>query len=106
MSGNAPALSSSAITVTGSHQTSTRTDSFPKLNTGNYPSWKLNMRARLRSKGLWTITDGKRSRPADADKAEKWDNNKDEAAGDLFLLLNFCNGDYRNATWCTLRVAR
>ncbi|KIM66592.1 hypothetical protein SCLCIDRAFT_21732 [Scleroderma citrinum Foug A] len=70
--------------------TSSSTPSFPKLCSSNYSTWKGEMKAFLRTKGLWTIVSGAEKRPDDskADLQAKWDLRADKAAGQLYLLLS------------------
>ena len=44
--------------------------SFPKLTIGNWPSWQINMVARLRSRGLYTIMNKKRKRPTEPSEGD------------------------------------
>ena len=62
----------------------TDTHSFPKLAKNNYNDWKFEMTAKLRSRNLWRLVSGQKKRPMSADKAEeaeKWDEDKEKAAG-------------------------
>lgn len=70
--------------------TSSSTPSFPKLCSSNYSTWKGEMKAFLRTKGLWTIVSGAEKRPDDskADLQAKWDLRADKAAGQLYLSLS------------------
>ena len=70
--------------------TSSSTPSFPKLSCSNYSTWKGEMKAFLRTKGLWTIVSGAEKRPDDSqsDLQAKWDVRADKAAGQLYLSLS------------------
>jgi len=70
--------------------TSSSTPSFPKLSSSNYSTWKGEMKAFLRTKGLWTIVSGAEKRPDDsqADLQAKWDLRANKAAGQLYLSLS------------------
>jgi hypothetical protein len=58
------------------------------LNGNNYITWSKEMKALLRSKGLWRLIDGKELRPsAGAKEQEAWDIKQDKAAGELMLNL-------------------
>ena len=75
---------------------------FEKLKAGNYHEWEINMSAALRSRGLWAIVTGKRTKPvvpsptatnADAvsaaqEKVETWEDEAEKAAGDIMLNLS------------------
>jgi hypothetical protein len=59
------------------------------LNGNNYTIWSEEMKALLRSKGLWRLVDGKEMRPSTpAKEQEAWDIKQDRAAGEL--MLNLC----------------
>ena len=58
------------------------------LNGNNYTTWSKEMKALLRSKGLWRLIDGKETRPSTpAKEQEAWDIKQDWAAGELMLNL-------------------
>ena len=58
------------------------------LNGNNYTTWSEEMKALLRSKGLWRLVDGKETRPSTpAKEQEAWDIKQDRAAGELMLNL-------------------
>jgi hypothetical protein len=58
------------------------------LNGNNYTTWSEEMKALLRSKGLWRLVDGKEMRPSTpAKEQEAWDIKQDRAAGELMLNL-------------------
>jgi hypothetical protein len=58
------------------------------LNGNNYTTWSEEMKALLRSKGLWRLVDGKEMRPSTpAKEQEAWDIKQDRAAGELILNL-------------------
>ncbi|KAG1756178.1 uncharacterized protein EDB91DRAFT_1241276 [Suillus paluster] len=61
-----------------------------KLTSSNYPTWKGEMKAYLRTKGLWLLVSGTEKRPADtqADAQAKWDVKADKAAGELYLACS------------------
>ncbi|KAG2341414.1 hypothetical protein BDR05DRAFT_888129, partial [Suillus weaverae] len=52
------------------------------------------MKAYLRTKGLWLLISGKETCPLDslAEEQAKWDQKQDKAAGELFL---HCSSDQR-----------
>ena len=54
----------------------------------NYTTWSEEMKALLRSKGLWRLVDGKDIRPtsAGADQ-DAWDIKQDKAAGEIMLNI-------------------
>jgi len=57
-------------------------------NGNNYTTWSEEMKALLRSKGLWRLVDGKERCPTTGDKEqEAWDIKQDRAAGELMLNL-------------------
>ena len=73
--------------------------SFDKLVIGNWPSFQRNMSAALRSRGVWGIVTGKRTRPADPvsgaenfaaqqERQEEFDVDAEKAAGDIMLMLS------------------
>ena len=73
--------------------------SFDKLVIGNWPSFQRNMSAALRSRGVWGIVTGKRTRPADPvsgadnfaaqqERQEEFDIDAEKAAGDIMLMLS------------------
>jgi len=56
------------------------------LNGNNYTTWSEEMKALLRSKGLWRLVDGKEKRPTTGDKEqESWDIKQDK------LLASLCS---------------
>ncbi|KAG1838089.1 hypothetical protein DFJ58DRAFT_846209 [Suillus subalutaceus] len=57
-------------------------------------TWKGEMKAYLRTKGLWLLVSGKETRPPAtlAEEQAKWDQKQDKAAGELFL---HCSADQR-----------
>jgi hypothetical protein len=63
-----------------------KSNSVTKLTSSNYPTWKGEMKAYLRVKGLWLLVNGSETRPAsDTDAQAKWDVKADKAAGELYL---------------------
>ena len=73
--------------------------SFDKLVIGNWPSFQRNMSAALRSRGVWGIVTGKRTRPADPVsgaanfdaaqvKQQEFDIGAEKAAGAIMLMLS------------------
>ncbi|KIK81009.1 hypothetical protein PAXRUDRAFT_763655, partial [Paxillus rubicundulus Ve08.2h10] len=59
------------------------------LSGTNYTTWAEEMKALLRSKGLWMLVDGRETRPSAAGKEQtKWDLEQDKAAGELMLNLH------------------
>ena len=54
---------------------------FPMLSDSNYHDWAFNITARLRSKGLWMLVNGKKQRPTESADWEKWDLDQEMAAG-------------------------
>lgn len=72
----------------------TSTKSPAVLTEANYSTWKGEMKAYLRTKGLWLLVSGKESRPPASEPEEqaKWDQKQDKAAGELFL---HCSADQR-----------
>lgn len=61
-----------------------------KLTSTNYNTWKGEMKAFLRTKGLWTIVSGTEKHPDDSklEAQTKWDLRADKAAGELYLALS------------------
>ena len=47
------------------------------LKGSNYPTWKLQCRMMLMREGLWTIVNGTKKAPTDADKLVKFNAHKD-----------------------------
>lgn len=72
----------------------TSTKSPAVLTEANYSTWKGEMKAYLRTKGLWLLVSGKETRPpaSQAEEQAKWDQKQDKAAGELFL---HCSADQR-----------
>ncbi|KIJ67269.1 hypothetical protein HYDPIDRAFT_84712, partial [Hydnomerulius pinastri MD-312] len=64
--------------------------SITKLTSSNYSTWKGEMKAYLRTRGLWLLVNGTEKRPADsdADGQAKWDIKADKAAGELYLACS------------------
>jgi hypothetical protein len=68
---------------------------FTKLGPSNYPTWAGEMRAWLRSAGLWCIVDGTTQCPTlgspstdgSQGKIEEWVVKADRAAGLLYLMV-------------------
>ncbi|KAF8833329.1 hypothetical protein BDN67DRAFT_870073, partial [Paxillus ammoniavirescens] len=59
------------------------------LSGTNYTTWAEEMKALLRSKGLWMLVDGRETRPsAVGEEQTKWDLKQDKAAGQLMLNLH------------------
>ena len=54
---------------------------FPMLSDSNYHDWAFNITARLCSKGLWMLVNGKKKRPTVSADQEKWDLDQEMAAG-------------------------
>ncbi|OJA21046.1 hypothetical protein AZE42_13670, partial [Rhizopogon vesiculosus] len=49
-------------------------NSVTKLTSSNYPTWKGEMKAYLRVKGLWLLVEGKETcHASDPDAQAKWD---------------------------------
>ncbi|KAJ8584814.1 hypothetical protein M405DRAFT_865906 [Rhizopogon salebrosus TDB-379] len=66
-----------------------KSNSITKLTSSNYPTWKGEMKAYLRVKGLWLLVNGSETRPtSDADVEAKWDVKVDKAAGELYLACS------------------
>ena len=73
------------------------TPRFNKLRTGNYPAWKGNVSATLKTRGWWRIVQGTKKKPkakdpkapsAEEQKAmDDWEDKSLRAAGELHLLL-------------------
>ena len=62
--------------------------SFPRLGESNYASWKLNMKALLMQKKVWSIVSGLDLKPAsDASHYRDWIKDQQSAAGIIFLGL-------------------
>ena len=59
----------------------TPSSKFPMLSDSNYQDWAFNMTARLCSKGLWMLVNGKKKRLAAPADMEKWDLDQEVAAG-------------------------
>ncbi|OAX31498.1 hypothetical protein K503DRAFT_812656 [Rhizopogon vinicolor AM-OR11-026] len=64
------------------------TNSVTKLTSNNYPTWKGDMKAYLRVKGVWLLVNGSETCPSDADAKAKWDVKADKAAGELYLACS------------------
>jgi len=92
-----------------SHESSLLSTAVSILDGSNYLVWKNQMRAWLRSKGLWQITNGNEkkfqeldpSAPAAAREANykqrmDWDNKDDQAYGTILLRVNPSVAVYRN----------
>ena len=62
--------------------------SVTKLTSTNYATWKGEMKAYLRVKGLWLLVNGTETRPTDVEGAAKWDIKADKAAGELYLACS------------------
>ena len=58
-------------------------NSVTKLTSTNYATWKGEMKACLRVKGLWLLVNG-----TDTDAQAKWDVKADKAAGELYLACS------------------
>ncbi|OAX30773.1 hypothetical protein K503DRAFT_666644, partial [Rhizopogon vinicolor AM-OR11-026] len=58
------------------------------LTSNNYPTWKGEMKAYLRVKGVWVLVKGSETCPSDADAKAKWDVRADKAAGKLYLIYS------------------
>ena len=58
-------------------------NSVTKLTSTNYATWKGEMKAYLRVKGLWLLVNG-----TDTDAQAKWDVKADKAAGELYLACS------------------
>ncbi|KAI0077277.1 hypothetical protein K474DRAFT_1752053 [Panus rudis PR-1116 ss-1] len=69
---------------------SSTTITFPLLSAHNYSTWKSDVQAALRSKGLWRIVSGSISKPDDkeAEKLEAYLDKADRAAGILSLAVD------------------
>jgi hypothetical protein len=66
-----------------------KSNSVTKLTSSNYPTWKGEMKAYLRVKGLWLLVNGSETRPkSDTDAQAKWDVKADKAAGELYLACS------------------
>ena len=64
-------------------------NSVTKLTSTNYATWKGEMKAYLRVKGLWLLVNGSETRHAtDTDAQAKWDAKADKAAGELYLACS------------------
>ncbi|KAJ8585170.1 hypothetical protein M405DRAFT_825561 [Rhizopogon salebrosus TDB-379] len=57
-----------------------KSNSVTKLTSSNYPTWKGEMKAYLRVKGLWLLVNGS--------ETPKWDVKADKAAGELYLACS------------------
>ena len=63
--------------------------SVTKLTSTNYATWKGEMKAYLRVKGLWLLVNGTEKRhDKDTDAQAKWDAKADKAAGELYLACS------------------
>ena len=61
---------------------STTSTTITLLSKHNYQTWKRDISALLRSKGLWRIVDGKSLCPSsDEEKIEAWQDKASKAAG-------------------------
>src|SRR6201746_1997485 len=66
-----------------------KSNSVTKLTSSNYATWKGEMKAYLRVKGLWLLVNGSETRPtSDTDAQVKWDVKADKAAGELYLACS------------------
>jgi hypothetical protein len=66
-----------------------KSNSVTKLTSSNYPTWKGEMKAYLRVKGLWLLVNGSETCPtSDTDLQAKWDVKADKAAGELYLACS------------------
>jgi len=64
-------------------------NSVTKLTSTNYATWKGEMKAYLRVKGLWLLVNGTETRHAtDSDAQAKWDVKADNTAGELYLACS------------------
>ena len=43
------------------------------------------MEARLQQRGVWRIVSGERTKPSDDDELRKWEDDADEASGEIYL---------------------
>jgi len=84
-----------------SHESSLLSTAVSVLDGSNYLVWKNQMRAWLRSKGLWQITNGNEkkfpeldpsassaAREANYKQCMDWDNKDDQAYGTILLRVN------------------
>ena len=60
---------------------------FPMLSDPNYHDWAFNITARLHSKGLWMLVNGKKKLPSASADQEKWDLDQEMAAGLIVSTL-------------------
>jgi hypothetical protein len=66
-----------------------KSNSVSKLTSSNYATWKGEMKAYLRVKGLLLLVNSSETRPtSDADLQAKWDVKADKAAGELYLACS------------------
>ena len=64
-------------------------NSVTKLTSSNYATWKGEMKAYLRVKGLWLLVNGKETWHAtNLDAQAKWDIKADKAARELYLACS------------------
>jgi len=63
--------------------------SVTKLTSSNYATWKGEIKAYLRVKGLWLLVNGiEVHHSTDTDAQAKWDAKADKAAGELYLATS------------------
>ena len=68
---------------------STTSTTITPLSEHNYQTWKRDISALLRSKGLWRIVDGKSLCPSsDEEKIEAWQDTASKTAGLIALSLS------------------
>jgi hypothetical protein len=66
-----------------------KSNSITKLTSSNYPTWKGEIKAYLRVKGLRLLVNGSETCLAsDTDLQAKWDVKADKAAGELYLACS------------------
>ena len=87
--------------MSSTHELSLLSTSMSILDRSNYLVWKNQMRAWLRSKGLWQITNGNEKKFPELDPSAShaaceanykqrmdWDNKDNQAYGTIFLRVN------------------
>ena len=77
------------------------------LSDSNYHDWAFNITARLHSKGLWMLVNGKKKCPSASADQEKWDLDQEMAAGLIVSTLepgqHVHIQSWQTKVWCILR---
>ena len=95
--------------MSNNQATSSISTHVPILDGTNYREWAAQMRAYLRSVGLWLIVNGTTTAPTDPVELQKWTllDSMANSAIELRCSLNICDliGNTSAATWTALSTA-